>query len=218
VSQYAIFEANNLNRYSKIYAGKYLIVPVPLGSGQPARTPKERYATGENTYIVQKGDNLWDISRSFNTSPEELRKTNYMGNSSRIYVGQVLKLPGSASAKKQTPRKDYDREPAGTAHTYVVKRGDTVWDIARTYGTTTATIRRMNGLNRSSRIYVGQKLQVPGSAPLPDDYLVYIVRRGDTLSEIARAFRTSVRSIMRLNNISDAKALRVGARLKILKN
>jgi len=218
VSQYAIFEANNLSRRSRIYAGKSLIVPVPLGSGQPTNPPRERYATGDNTYIVQKGDNLWDISRSFNTSPEELRKLNYLGNSSRIYVGQVIKLPGSASAKRQVPRKDYDREPAGTTHTYIVKKGDTVWDIARAYGTTTATLRRLNGLNRSARIYVGQKLLVTGSAPSPDDYMVYIVRRGDTLSEIARAFRTSVRSIMRLNNISNARFLQVGARLKILKN
>ncbi len=218
VSQYAIFEANNLSRYSKIYAGKSLIVPVPLGSGTSTSPPRERHATGDNTYVVQKGDNLWDISRSFRTSPEELRKLNYLGNSSRIYVGQVLRLPGSSSARKQTPRKDYDHEPATTTHSYVVKKGDTVWEIAQAYGTTTATIRRLNGLNRSSRIYVGQKLRVPGTEPSPDDYLVYIVRRGDTLSEIARAFRTSVRSIMRLNNISDARSLRVGARLKILKN
>lgn len=223
VSQYAIFEANNLSRYSRIYAGKSLIVPVPLGGNYSSRrAPKSRYASGDNTYVVQKGDNLWDISRSFVTTPEALRKLNYLGNSSRIYVGQVLKLPGSAKNTEAAERPNYDRQPAGSTRSYVVKKGDTVWDIARKFGTTTATLRRLNGLGRSSRIYVGQKLLVTGSGSgsgsSDDDYLVYIVRRGDTLSEIARAFRTSVGAIMRLNGISDATKLRVGARLKISKN
>jgi membrane-bound lytic murein transglycosylase D len=219
VSQYAIFEANNLSRRSKIYAGKSLIVPVPLdGSYSPGRKSKQRYATGDNTYVVQKGDNLWEISRSFNTSPDKLRRLNYLGNSSRIYVGQVLKLPGSAKTKPQTSRKDYSLEPASNTQPYKVKKGDTLWEIARRYGTTTATLRRLNGLKRSSRIYVGQQLLVTGSTASSSDYLIYIVRRGDTLSEIAQAFRTSVRSIQRLNNINDVTKLRVGTRLKIEKN
>lgn len=220
VSQYAILEANNLSRRSKIYAGKSLIVPVPLdGRAVTSRSrPKTRYATGENTYIVQKGDNLWEISRSFNTTPEKLRSLNYLGNSSRIYVGQVLKLPGSDNPKQETARKDYDREPASSTQAYSVKKGDTLWDIAKRFGTTTATLRRLNGLNRSSRIYVGQKLLVTGGSPSSDDYLIYIVRRGDTLSEIAKAFRTSVSSLKRLNNIVDVTKLRVGTRLKIERN
>ncbi len=222
VSQYAIFEANNLSRRSKIYAGKSIIVPVPLdgGSSSPSKKSKQRYVTGDNTYAVQKGDNLWEISRSFKTTPEKLRNLNYLGNSSRIYVGQVLKLPGSNNPQKETARKDYDREPAGKTQKYLVKKGDTLWDIARLYGTTTATLRRLNGLKRSSRIYVGQKLLVTGSsgASGSGDHLIYIVRRGDTLSEIARAFRTSVRSLMRLNSISDVTKLRVGTRLKIEKD
>ena len=222
VSQYAIFEANNLNKRSKIYAGKSIIVPVPLdgGSPSPSLSTKQRFPTGENTYVVEKGDNLWEISRSFNTTPEKLRKLNYLGNSSRIYVGQVLKLPGSNNPQKETVRKDYDREPAGKTGKYLVKKGDTLWDIARLYGTTTATLRRLNGLKRSSRIYVGQQLLVTGdSGPAQDeDYLIYIVRRGDTLSDIARAFQTSVNTLMQLNSISDVTKLRVGTRLKIGKN
>ena len=216
VSQYAIFEANNLNRRSRIYAGKTIIVPVPLdGSGSPSRKQKNRAVSGENTYIVQKGDNLWDISRSFGTSPNALRRLNYLGNSSRIYVGQVLKLPGSKKTARKTPKKDYDRQPAGNTETYMVKRGDTVWDIARSFGTTTATIRRLNGLSRSGRIYVGQKLLVTDKRSSGSGNLTYVVRRGDTLSDIARAFGTSVRSLMRLNNITNVRKLKVGSRLKI---
>ncbi len=220
VSQYAIFEANNMNRRSRIYAGKHLIVPVPLDGKYPKSSKiKNRTSSNENTYIVQGGDNLWDISRSFGTSPEKLRRLNYLGNSSRIYVGQVLKLPGSVKSKataKKTTKKDYDRQPAGETFTYKVRRGDTLWDIARLYGTTTASLRRLNGLNRSSRIYVGQKLIVSGSlASQGDSYNIHTVRRGDTLSDIAKRYGTSVRSLMRQNNIRDARKLSVGMKLKI---
>lgn len=219
VSQYAILEANNLSPRSKIYAGKSLIVPVPLDGAQTSpRTPKQRYATGDNTYTVQKGDNLWEIARSFDTTPEKLRGLNYLGNSSRIYVGQILKLPGTAKAENRKTRQDFDNEPAEGTQSYAVKEGDTLWEIARRFGTTTATLRRLNGLKRSSRIYVGQTLLVAGGGQSSDDYLIYVVRRGDTLSEIARAFRTSVNSLKQLNNISDATKLQVGARLKILRN
>jgi membrane-bound lytic murein transglycosylase D len=219
VSQYAIFEANNLSRRSKIYAGKSLIVPVPLdGDYSQPRKSKKRIVSGDNTYRVQKGDNLWEIGRSFKTTPETLRRLNYLGNSSRIYVGQVLKLPGSAKPKKVPPRKDFDHEPAKKTQKYTVKKGDTLWEIARRYGSTTATLRRLNGLKRSSRIYVGQQLLVTGNGSRGDDYHIYVVRRGDTLSEIARAFGTTVRSLKSLNNIRDVTKLRVGARLKIESN
>lgn len=216
VSQYAIFEANNLSRRSRIYAGKYLIVPVPLdGSYGSGASTRYREATSDNAYVVQKGDNLWDISRSFGTSPETLRRLNYLGNSSRIYVGQVLKLPGGTTPKTDTPRKNYDRQAAGETHEYAVKKGDTVWDIARAYGTTTAAIRRLNGLSRSARIYVGQKLLVPGGDSTGLEYFTYVVRRGDTLDGIARAFGTSIRSLVRLNNIKNANKLSIGTKLKV---
>jgi len=213
VSQYAIFNANNLNRRSKIYAGKSLIVPVPLDGSY--KEVKKRKVTGENTYVVQKGDNLWDISRSFKTSPLELRKLNYLGNSSRIYVGQVLKLPGSAKGMPKAPQKNYDHEPAGNTGMYLVKKGDTLWDIARKYGTTTATLRRLNGLSRSSRIYIGQELLVVGNGS--GETFTYTVKRGDTLGKIARAFGTTVSELKSLNGIRNANNLAVGKKLKISK-
>ena len=232
VSLYALLEANNLSRHSQIYAGKHLLVPVPSDAEHVSSEPKDRYVTGENTYVVQNGDNLWEISRSFNTTPEKLRKMNYLGSSSRIYVGQTLKLPGSAPSAKKPAPKDKVKEPvkqekyvkaqppAAADKTYVVKKGDTLWDIARRFGTTTGTLRQLNGLSRAARIFIGQKLLLADAQELSsvnDDYMVYIVRRGDTLADIARAFRTTVQTIMQINDISDAKKLAIGTRLRISK-
>jgi LysM repeat protein len=97
-----------------------------------------------------------------------------------------------------------------------VRRGDTLWDIARKYGTTTASIRRLNGLGRSSRIYPGQLLVV--SAENSADYIVHKVRRGETLSRIAKKYRTTIAKILAVNNISNPDQLRIGERLKIYLN
>lgn len=222
VSQYAIMEANNLDKRSKIYPGHNLIIPVPVNSGAVAGYEPERdrhSSGGGSTYIVQSGDNLSEIARSFKTSAETLRKINYLGNSSRIYVGQTLKLPVDKKSLAATTK----NRPASTAsskqtQSYVVKEGDTVWDIARRFGVSTATLRSLNGLTNSARIRVGQTLKVIGSPTASvQNPLTYVVKRGDTLHDIAKAFGTTVRALMRTNNISDAGSLAIGTRLKIEK-
>jgi len=220
VSQYAIMEANNLTRRSNIYAGKTLIVPVPLdGSSELSSSApvRERKVSSNNTYVVQGGDNLWDIARSFNTTPDVLRKTNYLGNSGRIYVGQVLKLPVTNKKVSIAKEDKSDRSPAKKTSVYVVKEGDSLWDIARRYGLTTAALRRLNGLSRTSHIAVGQKLLVSDEGSDPEGNLVYTVKRGDTLDEIARAFGTTVRALMDLNKLTDASRINIGTKLKIAK-
>lgn len=221
VSQYAIIEANNLGKHAKIYPGHNLIIPVPIDAGAVAGYEPERErrtSSGGTTYVVQSGDNLSQIARSFNTTAETLRKMNYLGNSSRIYVGQTLKLP----VDKKTVKAGSKERPAPTTsketQTYVVKEGDTVWDIARRFGVSTATLRSLNGLSNSARIQVGQTLKVIG-APIASlqNSLTYVVKRGDTLYDIAKAFGTTVQALMRTNNISDAGSLAIGMRLKIEK-
>jgi LysM repeat protein len=49
------------------------------------------------------------------------------------------------------------------------------------------------------------------------NHIIYIVKRGDTLPDIARAFGTTVQAIMQLNNIESARDLDIGTRLKIQK-
>ena len=221
VSQYALLEANNLGSKSKIYPGKNLIIPVPVDGGAAAEVEPERErhpAGGGNTYVVRSGDNLSEIAGSFNTTPETLRKMNYLGNSSRIYVGQVLKLP--VDKKEMAAKSSKSPSPAASKNTqsYVVKEGDTVWDIARRFGVSTATLRSLNGLSNSARIQVGQTLKIMGSPMAAlQNQLTYIVKRGDTLHDIARAFGTSVQALMRTNNISDAGNLAIGTQLKIEK-
>lgn len=228
VSQYAVLESNNLTRRARIYAGRTLIVPVPLdGSYSSGQDNKEYYAEG-SVYVVKSGDTMWDIARAFGTSVDGLRRINYIERGSRIYVGQKLKIPSNASNLKQltvSSPKSYASSGSSSASpavgnlsssTHKVRAGDTLWDIARRYGTTTSALRRLNELGRSSRIYPGQVLKVGGDGGSGGpDYVEYKVRRGDSLSRIARQFRTSISKILATNHLNDPDNLQVGQTLRI---
>ena len=230
VSQYAILEANNLSRRSKIYAGKTLIVPVPLDRDYAASVQKPTNRTATNSiYAVKSGDTMWDIARAFGTTVSSLRQENSIVRGSRIYVGQKLKIPSNAKNLKQknnVSNKTYASTSQSSSgnkatsssgsdkseeKTYKVRSGDTLWDIARKFGTTTANIRNMNGLGRSTRIYPGQSLKVSTN----QKYTMHKVRRGETLSSIAQRYRTSIARIRANNNIDNPNQLQIGDQLKI---
>jgi membrane-bound lytic murein transglycosylase D len=240
VSQYAILEANNMSPKSRIFAGKTLIVPVPLDrSGAVAwgNAETQKYEAEGSVYTVRGGDTMWDIARAFGTSVEALRRVNYIERGTRIYVGQRLKLPSDSRnlEKKNTPSgggstSSYaaaDSEPAGEetadanqaataigqSRTYTVRSGDTVWDIARKFGTTTTALRTLNGLSRTSRIQPGQVLVV--SKTEDENIVIHTVRQGETLSVIAKQYRTTIARILAANNLDDPDNIPVGQALRI---
>ena len=233
VSQYAIFEANNLSRRSRIYAGKELIVPVPLDRENKSwrKQKNGEYQAKGSIYSVRGGDTMWDIARAFGTTVAELRRVNSIGRGSRIYVGQKLRIPSSAkklkdknidlSTKAEPVYADKGNGKSGSSapestRKYKVRSGDTLWDIARMHGTTTTALRRLNGLGRSSRIYPGQELMV--SSTNGPKWVYHKVRRGETLGRIAYRYRTSIARILAVNDINDPDRLSVGQTLRIKQN
>jgi membrane-bound lytic murein transglycosylase D len=88
VSVNALKRANGL-RSSRIYPGKELRIPAPIEKAPPAQA-----AGGPGTYMFQKGDTLYDISRKFGVSISDLRRINGL-STSRIYPGEVLRIPTS---------------------------------------------------------------------------------------------------------------------------
>ena len=93
---------------------------------------------------------------------------------------------------------------------HVVKRGDTLSEIAARYRVSQKQIKRWNKL-RSSRIHVGQSLKV-GSPVKSGDW--YRVRRGDTLSKIARQFAVPVYKLKAINHL-DRDVIHVGQKLHL---
>ena len=104
-------------------------------------------ATG-NYYVVQRGDTLYSIARRYGVSVWELAAYNNISNIHHIYVGQVLLIPGTETAPAPG---DY----------YVVKRGDTLYSIARRYGVSVWQLAAYNNIRNPNRIYVGQVIHIP---------------------------------------------------------
>lgn len=148
----AIARLNRLNRRYTIYPRQRLKVPGRYGSSSSSAKPRELVREGEKlVYIVKRGDSLYQIASSFNTSVAEIKKRNSL-TSNTLHVGQKLTIQtGNLSGAKQ----------------YTVRSGDTPYEIANKFGMNLSVLLTLNGLNSRSKIYPGQKLWVNSNNNLP---------------------------------------------------
>ena len=171
------------------------------------------------TYVVQRGDSLWEIADQFSMSVTELKRSNGL-RSHHIYPGQRLLIRSQVRSTRSSSGVEY-----------VVRRGDSLSKIAARYSMSVTELKRINGL-RSNKIYPGQRLRTRFSAAQPSrtrSYTVqqprtrpslgqvemdYVVRRGDSLSKIAARYSMSVTELKRSNGIRSDR-IYVGQRLKI---
>ena len=94
---------------------------------------------------------------------------------------------------------------------YIVKAGDTLWNIAKKYNTSVNELKQLNNLN-TNMLKVGMSLRVPSNL----DYDNYTVRNNDTLWSISRKYNTSVDILKQLNNLSSDN-LKIGQILLVPK-
>lgn len=133
---------------------------------QPAVQPLATNAptTGETTYNVKPGENLFRIALRFGMSTRQLAEYNGIVNPRLIYAGQQLKIPAGVvpTATPAVP-------PPATAvppptSTYTVTSGDTLFKIAVRFKTTVAQLVSLNNLRNPNFIYTGQVLNIPTSS------------------------------------------------------
>jgi predicted extracellular nuclease/LysM repeat protein len=105
----------------------------------------------------------------------------------------------------------------GCVETYTVQRGDSLIRIAQQYGLMYGALAQANDLPNPNLIRPGQQLCIPagGRPPTGGDYTLYTVRRGDTLSSIARQYNTSVQTLVQINGLVNANLIRVGQVLRV---
>lgn len=160
------------------------------------------------TYVVQRGDSLWEIADQFSMSVTELKRSNGL-RSHHIYPGQRLLIRSQGRSTR-----------SASGAEYVVRRGDSLSKIAARYSMSVTELKRLNGL-RSNNIYPGQRLRTR-SAVQPSRFrpssgyveMDYVVRRGDTLSKIAAQYSMGLTELKRSNGIRSDR-IHVGQRLKI---
>lgn len=178
-----------------------------FGGAQPPQPSPSQPAPAAGTYTVRAGDTLSGIAARYGTTYQELARINGIADPNRIYVGQVIRLAGSAPAPAPAP--------AGGGGSYTVVRGDTLSGIAQRFGTNYQTLAAINGIADPNKIYPGQVIKLPGGgAPAPQSQ-TYTVKSGDTLSGIASKFGTSWQRLQQLNGIPDANRIYPGQVLRI---
>jgi LysM repeat protein len=216
---------NNL-KSDVIHLNQTLTLNAPKAStAEKTANSTKSTASSSSTYIVKSGDTLSKIAKQYKTSVSALQKLNGISGSA-IYVGQKLKVSGTAAKTAPKPaEKDTGASPSSS--TYKVASGDTLSSIAKKKGVTITQIMNWNKLS-SSLIRVGQVLKIENSAssskpspaaaktpaPSASSTGTYKVVRGDTLSGIAHRHGVSVTQIMNWNNLSSSM-IRVGQVLKI---
>ncbi len=156
------------------------------------------------TYRVRRGDTLSGIAARYGTSVSTLMDLNNLRSAHRIAQGQRLFVP--------------DRRPggappvaAGSEITYTVRSGDSLWSLAKRYGTTVDRIKRDNQL-ASNTLQSGQGLAIRTGTVGGE---TYVVRAGDTLGKIADRTGVSLRQLMSVNGLSSRSVIYPGQRLAI---
>ncbi len=112
-----------------------------LAIGQILKIPMNNSNT--NIYKVEKGDTLYKIAQKYNITIDQLKNANNLNNNI-LSIGQELKIPINTSENV----------------TYTIKKGDTLYSIAKEFGTTVSALTDLNNLS-TTVLSIGQKLLLP---------------------------------------------------------
>jgi len=200
--------------------------------------PHERVAW--IAYRVRKGETAPAIAKRYGANLQALLEMNGLKKRQALKPGGSVLVPTSAAfLPNVTADAAVDRSRTKTAPAkltrHTVKKGETVTQIARAYGLSPDDLQRANGLSRNASLRPGQSLKLPTSAvqeqsraarqnlasalagppSVPPAERRYVVKRGDTLPEIARVHGVSQEDLRRWNRLSRDASLRPGQTLRI---
>ena len=221
VNEKALKELNPELRY-KILPGDSYDLRVPPGHGDMLLSQLDRIPVShppQRAYVyhrVRNGETLSVIARKYRTSVGSIMRANNMRRSNYIVAGKRLKIP--QRGYKQQTKKVIQKPRNGQAVSHVVRKGDSLYTIAKRYGTTTKKIQELNNL-RTTTLYKGQKLTIfsgkPQTPPTVDGLATYEVRSGDSPFVIAKRHNMPLDRLLYLNQLYPGKKIFPGQKLYI---
>ncbi len=197
----------NNKKEDQVYIGEKLILFTDKKQESHPETPP-----ASTYYTVQAGDNLESIAQKYNVSVAQIKSWNNK-ESDTIYVGEKLRLESST----------VNSSPSTHTITYKVKSGDNLSSLSARYHVSIEEIKALNKLKRDE-LYIDEVLKIKTSydedktaSVNPVKKRFYSVRRGDSLSEIARNYQVSVDDIVKWNKKNN-KNVYIGEKLTIYSN
>jgi membrane-bound lytic murein transglycosylase D len=205
--------------------GAASVVRLPQGRGEAtvaayADLPPEKRVTFIE-HFVARGETMGGIARRYRVSQRLLADANPKVKPSRMRPGQRLIVPTGGAISTAMARHMADPAvPAGTSKSgfHKVRRGETLSGIADEYGVTQRDLRRWNTLPANGYIRAGQRLRVAPpktSETAESDARTHVVRRGETLTGLAKRYGVTVEALREANGLPDEATLHAGKALRI---
>lgn len=182
-----------------------------LQKGQRLKIPYSRKSSNEHT--VKAGETLYSISQKHKVSVTALKSAN-PNLSTSLRVGQVIKIPSSNTAIPKV-KPATTKQPASSTKKHQVKRGETLYSIARNYKVSVSQIRAVNP-GTVDGLSVGQVIAIPTQANQTQRVLFknHKVAAGETLYSICKIYKISPNVLLQ-HNPHIAGGLKTGQVLKI---
>jgi len=224
VDEETLRELNPELRYSILPQDEYPL-RVPPGKSEVLLANLDKIPVSyppQSAYVyhrIRPGESLSTIARQYRSSVRKIMHANNLNRSSYIVAGKKLKIPRRGTMPYR-PEIDRDKDfTLPSAH--VVKSGDSLWNIAKRYGTTTQKIQSLNNL-QTTQLHIGQVLKMPGYKDEKIDekievenLKVYQVKRGDSPFDIAQLHNMPLKRFMRINLLTPNSTIYPGQKLFI---
>jgi membrane-bound lytic murein transglycosylase D len=164
---------------------------------------------------VRPGESLSTISRRYRCSVRSIMRANNLRRSSFIVAGKKLKIPRKGTIVYRS--KKYTGIEYRHASSHVVKSGDSLWIIAKRYGTTTKKIQELNNLS-TTNLHIRQVLKIrerKDDKPAGEYLKTYLVKSGDSPFQIAQLHKMPLERFMRINRLTPRNKIYPGQRLYV---
>jgi len=204
-----------INNEAALYAYK-----TKKGTEKEKLVAEIKKAQERTVHVVRRGENLGLIAKRYHVYISQIKAWNNMRKTT-IYPGQKLVVYPSAKYNPQAVAASSSGSVSkSSSGTHTVKNGENLGLIAKKYGCSVSDLKSWNNLSRST-IHPGQKLLVSNTAGQTKidpkaEYIYHTVKSGDTLWDIAKMYDgVTVNQIKQLNNISNARRLKPGDKIRI---